>query len=70
MPRIEVEVSDEDVLDLVKQSRKLDPGSTVGSRVVDITSVPPTANTATTYRVTVELAYDFSGTEVDSLIRP
>ena len=70
MPHIAVEVTDADVMDLVKQSRKLDPGSAVGSRVVDITSIPPTSNTVGSYRVTVELAYDFTGPEVDSLIRP
>ncbi|WP_454113507.1 hypothetical protein [Microbacterium maritypicum] len=70
MPRIAVEVSDADVMDLVKQSRKLDPGAATGSRVVDIVSIPATANTTASYRVTVEISYDFTGPEVDSLIRP
>ncbi len=70
MPSIRVQVPDADALDLVQQTRGLDPGKAVEKHVPRIDSIPATYNTSASYRITVELTYEFTGQEVDSLIQP
>lgn len=67
MATIEVPISDDKIMELLREKYGFDPDPRL-IQSVDVTHQPPTANTPSSHTVSVQLDFDLGPGDVESLV--